>query len=191
MAACHSTPRLCSVEDCTNPHFGRGWCVAHYTRWKRHGDPMHGGPVGHRSIEERFWSKVYFPPCEGDCWTWAAHRNKLGYGLLWGGSSAVYAHRVAYELVIGSIPSGLVIDHLCRNHACVNPSHLEPVTLAENTRRGVGVSVVSASKTHCPQGHPYDDDNTLREHDGRRRCKTCIRAKGRLYYQTKRERNER
>ena len=93
------------------------------------------------SVEERFWSKVYFPPCEDDCWTWTAGRT-LGYGLFSISHDAVFAHRLAYELTHGSIPEGLQIDHLCRTPLGVNPAHLEAVTPRTNVLRGIGVTIV-------------------------------------------------
>ena len=90
-------------------------------------------------------------------------------------------HRVVYEAVVGPIPEGLHIDHLCRNRACVNPVHLEPVTNRENMLRGATVSGINAAKTHCSKGHPLSGDNLLlekrkdREHP-KRCCRTCRRA---------------
>ena len=84
----------------------------------------------------------------------------------------VMAHRAAYEVRIGPIPDGMVIDHLCRNRACINPAHMEPVTNRENVLRGTGPSAQHARKTHCNYGHAYDDQNTMHRR-GRRHCRKC------------------
>jgi hypothetical protein len=85
-------------------------------------------------------------------------------------------HRVAYELLVGPIPEGLELDHLCRNTRCVNPEHLEPVTGRENLMRAVSSwAAKNAAKTHCPQGHPYDEENTKVKRDGGRACRACGR----------------
>ena len=90
------------------------------------------------------------------CWQWTGSVDAGGYGR-WAGS---YAHRFAYETLVGPIGAGLAIDHLCRNHGCVNPDHLEPVTWAENNRRKDSLMGTGAYKTHCAQGHAYDAANT-------------------------------
>jgi hypothetical protein len=89
------------------------------------------------------------------------------------GKKPMYAHRFAWEIYHSKeIPDGLHIDHLCRQHDCVNPKHLEAVTQAENTRRGLRGRMV----THCPKGHPLEGDNLVAYKmrvRGRRECKTC------------------
>lgn len=128
-----------------------------------------------RPLEDRFWEKVAFSDWSG-CWEWTAAKSDGGYGRFrTGGRSSpfVVAHRIAYELLAGPIPDGLVIDHLCRNRACVNPTHLEPVTQRVNTLRGVGLSAINAARTHCPQGHPYEGRNLMTTKDGFRQCRAC------------------
>lgn len=82
------------------------------------------------------------------------------------------AHRVAYEMLVGPIPEGKQLDHLCRQRTCWNPAHLEVVTGRENTLRGVGRTAVNAAKTHCSRGHELAGDN-LYVHDGQRKCRAC------------------
>jgi hypothetical protein len=85
--------------------------------------------------EPRFWDKVRHGG-PADCWEWMGAKNPHGYGRFWVGRKCYQAHRVIYEGAVGTIPDGLVIDHLCRVRHCVNPSHMEPVTDLENRRRG-------------------------------------------------------
>lgn len=127
---------------------------------------------------ERFWSWVA-RGAEHECWVWEGATTQAGYGsfTVRPGKSA-RAHRFAYELQHGPIPIGLEIDHLCRNRGCVNPRHMEVVTRSENIRRSLPFNVTlgehNAAKTHCPQGHPYSDENTYR-YEGRRFCRKCRR----------------
>lgn len=130
---------------------------------------------------ERFWSHV---DRTGDCWEWTAYRDRDGYGIT---NAAAFgtprAHRVAYALLIGPIPDGMQLDHLCRNRSCVNPDHLEPVTNRENQRRGVTVSSANSVKTHCPRGHALEGDNLIpyRLERGMRECRTCATEAARRY----------
>jgi hypothetical protein len=119
----------------------------------------------------RFWAKVVIDP--SGCLIWTAGTGGNGYGRFAHGGRQVQAHRFAYTTLVGPIPDGLVVDHLCRNRACVAPDHLEPVTNRENLLRGVGPSAVAAAKTHCDKGHPFDEANTWTDKRGKRRCRTC------------------
>lgn len=116
------------------------------------------------------------------CWTWVGCTTDDGYGRFKLGNSAVGAHRVSYQHFVGPIPEGLQLDHLCRNRCCVNPTHLEPVTVRENVLRGNGPGGINARKTHCPSGHPLEGENLEMGRNGDRavrRCRTCRREQGR------------
>jgi len=110
------------------------------------------------------------------CWIWQLGRTGRGYGLikLPRSNKKQNAHRAVYERLVGPVPSGLELDHLCRNQLCVNPDHLEPVTHRENLRRGPKPAHVL--KTHCPAGHPYEGDNLYISPDGGRNCRACKKA---------------
>lgn len=171
---------LCSVIDCERPVKTKasGLCSPHYQR-QRKGLPLEGRPIIERSYkcpEDRFWLKVNKDA--GDCWLWTALKNGSGYGIITINKKVRLAHRFAYELLVGPIPDGLQLDHLCRVRHCVNPAHLEPVTCRENLHRGDTWAARNAAKTHCPQGHPYDEKNTLVS-GGLRSCRTCARDRAR------------
>lgn len=134
--------------------------------------------------EVRALADAYLINPRSGCWVWTGKINRRGYG--YAGPNNRAAHRILYELHVGPIPDGLVIDHLCRNKLCVNPAHLEPVTPKENTLRGIGPTAVNALKTHCPKGHPYDDSNTKDRGHGRE-CRVCYNARTRLYKQRVRQ----
>ena len=121
-------------------------------------------------LAQRFMSEVTVTSDE--CWMWAGRLDKDGYGLFRVAGRDVRAYAFAYEMWIGSVPEGLEIDHTCRYRACVNPAHLEAVTHRENVLRGNNPFARNARKTHCPQGHPYDEANTL-VYNGGRYCRAC------------------
>jgi len=132
-------PDTCTLDGCESDHYANGWCQLHYMRWWRTGTTE---TAAKRTPEQRFWDRVdkdgplpTWAPFLGSCWLWTAGKFPAGYGCLGVGGKSVLTHRFSYELLVGPIPEGLEIDHLCRVRACCNPSHLEPVTSAENVQR--------------------------------------------------------
>lgn len=107
------------------------------------------------------------------CWEWVGSRDEDGYGRQGVGSSNRLAHRLSYLIFVGPIPDGLELDHLCRNRACVNPDHLEPVTHRVNCLRGE-----APRRTHCPRGHRYTAENTRPATATQgRKCRACERER--------------
>lgn len=122
----------------------------------------------------------------GKCWEWRGKRDSGGYGVLCrnrnGKRCNLTAHRAAYEAWVGPIPEGLVLDHLCRNHACVNPDHLEPVTHRVNCMRGMSPGIAAARLGQCIKGHEFTAENTYRAPTGRRECRRCHADRERRRY---------
>jgi hypothetical protein len=121
---------------------------------------------------DAFWSRV---DASGDCWLWQGSRLKSGYGsvrlpLI---NRTEYAHRYAWQTLVGPIPEGLQIDHRCRVRACVNPDHMEVVAPVDNVRRGYGSSAMRARQTHCKRGHLFSSENTYLIQGRWRGCKIC------------------
>lgn len=127
----------CSISQCRNAAEKRGWCSAHYSRWKKTGDVQADVPLRPRfDLRAQVLGKVLRPSDPDGCWLWSAAVLPNGYGQVHAQRRTQLAHRVVFELMLGPIPTGMVLDHLCRNRNCVRPDHLDPITRAENTRRG-------------------------------------------------------
>jgi len=182
----------CRFPGCDHPAMCRGLCNTHYTQLKKaRWDESALRQIGLKpSLEERFWSKVdkdgaipAHAPHLGPCWQWTGAGSKSEsdrYGRFSIAGVMLQAHRVAYEMEVGPVPTGLELDHLCRNTFCVRPSHLEPVTCRTNVLRGFGPSAVNAAKEACDHGHRFTPENTYRE-GRRRRCRACARDRQARY----------
>lgn len=125
-------------------------------------------------VVKRFWKKI---EKSDNCWNWTASLDKDGYGKFTNNKKSVKAHRFSYELLKEYIPKGFQLDHLCHNRKCVNPDHLEIVTLRENIKRGLTgkINHWRKNKTHCPQGHEYTQGKNQRI------CLICHRNSCRKY----------
>ncbi|WP_372495649.1 HNH endonuclease signature motif containing protein [Saccharopolyspora soli] len=151
-------------------------CQKHWRRWKLYGDPNFTKLI-RGDDTARFASK--YTVDDNGCWLWTGRIDKDGYDKFRTPQAWRFAHRVGYAMHVGSIPTGLHLDHLCRVRNCVNPAHLETVTPRENTLRGE-----PANRTHCPRGHEYTPQNTS---GTGRTCVTCNRARNRRRRERRRD----
>lgn len=163
---------VCAHSGCSEPRKpSRRLCRRHVQAL------IHAGRSSLRSDEERFFQYANIPDDADACWFWNGTIRRDGYGSFWYQGRKVGAHRAAYLLFAGPVPEGLHLDHLCRNRACVNINHLEPVTNGENQRRSpIALAPTNAAKTHCPRGHEYTPENTLVQHrngSDLRSCRLC------------------
>ena len=150
-------------DDCDCPEVCSSCCRS--CRWQ----------IENFGLPRQIATKIETDPVTG-CWLWTGNiSGGTGYGGINYKNRQQGAHRVVYELLVGPIPDGLELDHLCRVRRCVNPGHLEPVTHRENALRGLGPSAGNATATHCIHGHPFDADNTYVKSNGHRFCKVCAR----------------
>lgn len=168
---------LCAHDGgCDRKRRKGAYCAMHYARWKKYGDTNRG----RLTAEDRFWRNVdkmgptaALVPEFGPCWVWTGRTNRDGYGRLTLGETEIGAHRFAYELLVGPVPAGLVLDHFaCERRRCVRPTHVKPVTNEENVARGA-----NGRRPACPQNHPYTPENTWRDRRGWRHCRTCRRSR--------------
>lgn len=151
-----------------------------------------------RQIPLRMFKSILFTPAHyyngTPCWVWTGVRNdRSGYGQVWFDGGTKFIHRVIYQLLVGPIPKGLCIDHLCRNRLCCNPGHMEVVTYSENVRRGDSPRVARErckAQTHCVNGHLYDDKNTRistnKRGEVQRICRTCHKERSKVWSASKR-----
>ena len=138
-----------------------------------------------QEVQDRLASS--FTVKDNGCWDWHKGEKSSGYGLIGLWNKQFGAHRVLYELINGTAQKDKQIDHLCRNRACVNPSHMELVDKDTNNIRGMSPSAIHARKTQCPQGHQYNNENTARWSNGpdkpiSRKCKVCVAKRCKDYY---------
>jgi len=176
--------RVCSIEGCERPHRARGWCTTHWWRWRQYGTtedrpPKKGRTFVRTPLAERLFARLV--ERENGCLEWTGPPGTGGYGQIKVGKKMVGAHRVAWELANGErIPTGMVVCHACDNPPCCNPEHLFVGTYSDNNLdMGQKWRHGNRRKTHCPQGHPYDDANTLWTSKGYRSCRTCRRERQR------------
>lgn len=133
-------------------------------------------------VLQRLFSRSFL--LENGCLEWRGWQTRNGYGQVKTATGEIArVHRLAYEAFVGPIPEGFVVDHLCRNRKCWNPSHLEAVTQRTNVMRGEGLAAVNASKDSCDAGHLFDEANTYLRPEGGRACKTCRRSYRAAYRQ--------
>ena len=164
----------CPFPGCDRPLHAGGYCSGHYGQLKKGKTLAPLRPVN-LTPAQRFWAKVDKIP--GGCWVWAGAISSCGYGNFLHDGKTWRAHRWSYAAIVGSVPDGLVLDHLCRNRACVNPDHLEPVVQRENVMRGIGpglAKIQNVDQTYCKHGHPLFGGNLyVQPRTGYRYCRAC------------------
>lgn len=192
----------CRSPVCDRPSKFVGLCYTHYRRFNLKGEDALLTPIRRKitfgEAAANGFASLYDADPDTGCWMWN-HTLMDGYGVCppFNGFRA-RAHRAVYEFHKGPIPEGLELDHLCHTAAvergecqewgvcphrkCVNPDHLEAVTHQENVLRGhADPGARQRAKTHCPQDHPYSEENT-RTVGGKRYCIECARASSRAAY---------
>jgi hypothetical protein len=179
---------LCAIAECNSPARRESFCWRHWAYWDATGDPLSTrrrlDGVGPLAGLMRY---VTEDPATR-CWLWIGSHTQDGYGIVArkvdGRRTSELAHRAVYRAFVGEVDAES-LDHLCRVRACVNPAHLEPVSMRVNTRRGDTLAAYYASRTHCEGGHEFTPANTIQRPEGCRRCRTCKNAQGRARYASK------
>jgi hypothetical protein len=169
---------------------------------------MPKGVYERKPLAERLWAKIdkggpipAHRPELGPCWLWTGRSLARGHGQITENRRHHMVHRVVYELLIGPIPAGMTIDHICHNGSgwtagescihrrCANPAHMELATKGENVLHGQTPAAINAAKTHCARNHAFDAANTRRTKEGKRVCRTCERDRARAAMRERRARH--
>lgn len=179
MSESHSTIRMCEFPGCDKKHDAKGLCHSHYSqKWKgKNLKPLHekwrkrGTPPRVQYCEV----PCLVPELDGPCHEWIRFKTKDGYGRISVNGKDILVHRYVWEQVNGPIPEGLFVDHKCRNRACCNVNHLRVVTKKINAiENSDSPTAINAKKTHCKNGHEFNEKNTYRTKNGRH-CIVCQR----------------
>ena len=171
---------LCADPECERAAWCRGLCSRHYIADQYRDKP----PPNDSEIADRLFPKIVENP-DTNCWEWQGRGHaRTGHGMFYynalGKMVTRYVHIWMWEFLVGPIPEGLQLDHLCRVTNCCNPVHLEPVTSKVNTLRGEGIAAVNARKTECVRGHPLDGpDADVFVYRDMRYCRACKRIRER------------
>lgn len=194
--------KTCIVDGCDNPKKTRGMCNKHYLRWWNDTPAEERKPrdpsltTRYEPLADRLMRQVAVQP--NGCWHWTSWINEHGYGQVKLNGKSVAAHRAMYIALIGPVPEDRELDHLCHtrdascpggdtclHRRCVNPACLEPVTTRVNALRSRSATAKNATKTHCSQGHPFDEQNTIVS-KRQRTCRECARIARRKWYDANR-----